>query len=109
MASNVSDILDDLQRSGFRDLAGAHGAAHVPVSRELLNRIVAEAVEGHRAGRRVEVQPRPGERVDVIVTPAGGLVPPLAIALVVERLPGCRGSPLLVLRRAFAAWLDGSA
>ena len=109
MASNVSDILDDLQRSGFRDLAGAHGAAHVPVSRELLNRIVAQAVEGHRAVRRVEIQPRPGDRFDVIVTPAWALVPPLTIALVVDRQPEFPGSPILVLRWSFAAGLDAIA
>jgi hypothetical protein len=109
MATNVLTILDELQRSGFRDIAGAHVFAHVPVSRELLNRLVAQALEEHRAVRRVEIQPRPGDRFDVIVTLAWALVPPLTVAVVVDRQPELPASPTLVLRWSLAAGLAAIA
>jgi len=109
MASNVPDILEDLQRSGFRDIAGAHLFAHLPVSRELLNRLVAPAVEGHRAVKRVEIEPQAGDRFDVIVTLTWALVPPFTITVVVDRQPEFPASPTLVLRWSLAAGLGAIA
>jgi len=109
MAPNVSDILNDLQRGGLRDIAGAHVFAHVPVSPALINRLAAQAIDGHRAVKRVEIHPRPGDRFDVIVTLAWALVPPLTIAVAVDRQPEFPSSPTLVLRWSFAAGLDAIA
>jgi len=109
MATNVADILNDLQRSGLRDVAGAHVFAHVPVSRALVNRLAAEAIDGHRTLKRVDVQPRDGDRFDVTVTLAWALVPPLTIAVAVDRQPEFPSSPTLVLRWSLAAGLDAIA
>ena len=109
MAPNVADILNDLQRGNLRDIAGAHVFAHVPLSRELLNRLVAQAIEGHRAVKRVEIQPRPRDRFDVVVTLAWALVPPLTIAVTVDRQPELPASPTLVLRWSLAPGLDAIA
>jgi hypothetical protein len=106
---NGSDILDDLRGSGFRDLAGAHLFAHVPVSRALLDRLAAQAIDGHRAVKRVEIQPRPGDRFDLVVTLAWALVPPLTIAVAVDRQPEFPASPTLVLRWSLAPGLDAIA
>ena len=84
------------------DLAGSHVSARIPVSRALLNGLVAEALAGRRIPvRSVDIQPRAGDRFDAVVTMSWPLVPALTVSFVVERQPSFPASPQLVLRYSF--------
>jgi hypothetical protein len=53
--------LVDLSNIPFADLAGSHVSARIPVSRALMNRLVADALAGRKTPvRTVEIQPRAG-------------------------------------------------
>jgi len=94
-----ADLLADLRRSGFDDLAGSHFSARIPVSRALLNRVVAHVVQKSAAPvRDVDVRPLDGDRFAAVVTTNWRLVPPLKIAFAIERQPAFPESPALVLR-----------
>jgi hypothetical protein len=94
-----SDLLADLRRSGFNDLAGSRFAARIPVSRALLNRVVAHVVQKAAAPvRDIDVRPLDGDRFDAVVTTNWRLMPPLKIAFAIERQPAFPESPALVLR-----------
>jgi len=59
-------LLSDLP---LGDLAGSHVSARIPVSRALLNRLVADALAGRKTPiRTVDIQPRAGDRFDAVVT-----------------------------------------
>jgi hypothetical protein len=93
------ELLGYLESSSFRDLVGARVTARVPVSRLLVNRLAAEALEKTTAPvSAVDVQPRAGDRFDVRVTLTWAFVPPLKVTLVVERQPRFPDAPTLVLR-----------
>jgi hypothetical protein len=92
-------ILRYLESSSFRDLAGTHLDARIPVSRHLLNRVAADALKRTAAPvRNVDVQPHDGDRFDVVVALAWPFVPPLRIAFVIESQPRLPQLPVLVLR-----------
>jgi hypothetical protein len=95
----VSELLAHLQSTSFADLAGTRVSARVPVSRGLINRLVARALQGRSAPvRQVDLRPHDGDKLDAIVTLTLPLVPPLKVAVVVERQPQFPSSPVLVLR-----------
>jgi hypothetical protein len=92
----------DLSNIPFADLAGSHVSARIPVSRALLNRLVADALAGRRIPvRSVDIQPRAGDRFDAVVTMSWPFVPALTVSFVVEQQPGFPASPQLVLRYSF--------
>jgi len=96
---DAARVLRDLESSGFRDLAGTRASARIPVSRSLVNRVVADALRGTSAPiRQVDVQPRSGDRFDVTITVTWPFVPPLTVAVVVERQPRFPELPILVFR-----------
>ena len=71
----------------------------MPASRSLLNRLAAHALEGTTTPvREVDIRPRAGDLVDVMVTVTWPFVPPLKVQVAVERQPQFPGSPILVLR-----------
>jgi hypothetical protein len=94
-----SDLLADLRRSGLNDLAGSRLSAHIPVSRALLNQVVAHVVQKSAAPvRDLDIRPLDGDRFDAVITTKWRLVPPLKIAFAIERQPAFPDSPALVLR-----------
>jgi hypothetical protein len=95
----ASQLLAQLQSSAFRDVAGSRISARIPVSRSLVNELVAQALAGRTTlVRRVDIQPREGDRLDAIVRVSLPLVPPLNVAIAIERQPQFSASPVLVLR-----------
>ena len=83
-------------------MAGSHLSARIPVSRALLNRLVADALAGRKIPvRSVDIQPRAGDRFDAVVTMSWPFVPALTVSFVVEQQPGFPASPQLVLRYSF--------
>ena len=99
MAFHASQLLAYLKSSAFRDLAGTRVSARIPVSRSLLNRVAADALQGSTAPvRGVDIRPRAGDEFDVLITLSWPFVPPLKVTFVVERQPEFPASPMLVLR-----------
>ena len=86
----------------FADFAGSRVSARIPVSRALLNRLVAEALAGRKTPvRAVDIQPRAGDRFDAVITVSWPFVPALTVTFTVDQQPSFPASPLLVLRWSF--------
>ena len=99
MDANVSELLTSLQSSGFRDIAGSRASARIPVSRSLVNRLVAQALQGTSAPlREVDVRPHAGDQFDLVLTLSWPFVPPLKVAVTVAQQPAFPASPVLVFR-----------
>jgi hypothetical protein len=97
MTASVAELLTALQSSGFRDIAGSRASAQIPVSRSLVNRLVAQALRGSSTPvREVDVRPHNGDEFDVVLTLSWPLVPPLKVAVRVARQPEFPASPVLV-------------
>ncbi len=91
-----------LTSSGFRDIAGSRVSARIPVSRALLNRVVADALQGTTTPvRSVDIRPRAGDEFEVFIAVSWPFIPPLKVIFVVERQPQFPASPMLVLRWSF--------
>jgi hypothetical protein len=105
-AAYFSDLMAGLRASGFRDLPGARVSAHIPLTRALLNRMVAGALTGSSTPvRAVDITPLPGDRFDALVTLSWPLVPPLKVTFTIEQQPLFPASPVLVLRWSFLGGL----
>ena len=99
MAVDPSQLLAHLKSSAFRDIAGSRVKARVPVSRSLLNRVVADALRGTTAPvRSVDIRPRAGDELELLITLSWPFVPPVKLTFIVERQPQFPASPELVLR-----------
>lgn len=110
MDAFVSQLLAHLQSSSFRDVAGSRVSARIPVSRSLLNGLVAHALQGDATPvRQVDVRPREGDQFDAIVTVSWPFVPPLKVAIAVDRQPQFPASPVLVLRWSLLGGLGAIA
>jgi hypothetical protein len=95
----VSELLTHLQSTSFADLAGTRVSARIPVSRVLVNQLVARALQGRATPvRQVDIRPHEGDKLDAFVTLTLPLVPPLKVGIAVERQPQFPSSPVLVLR-----------
>ena len=98
----LATLLAELRATGFRDLAGARLSASVPVSAALLNRLIAGALAGSGAPvRSVDVQPRAGDQIDVVIKVTWPFVPALTARLTIEQQPAFPASPRLTLRWSF--------
>jgi hypothetical protein len=95
----ASELLAHLQSSAFRDIAGSRVSARIPISRALLNQLVAQALRGRTTPvRQVDIRPRDGDQLDAVVTVSWPFVPPLKVAIAVDRQPQFPGPAVLVLR-----------
>lgn len=109
-AGYFSALLTNLQASGFRDVPGGRVSAHIPVTRALLNRVVADAIKGSAAPvRSIDIVPRAGDEFDALVTLTWPLVPTLKVTFRIEQQPRFPASPLLILRWSFLGGLGAFA
>ena len=102
-------ILQSLQSTGFRDLAGTDVAATVPISERLINEFVAASLTNHRHLREASVHPEAGNRFSVRVSPRAAMLPSLTIKLEIVRQPEMPHAPELVLKMATMGGLFGMA
>ena len=102
MAFHASKLLEYLTSTAFRDIAGSRVSARIPVSRALLNRVVADALPATTTPvRSVDIRPRAGDEFEVLIAVSWPFIPPLKVTFVVERQPQFPASPVLVLRWSF--------
>jgi hypothetical protein len=103
-------ILQDLESSGFRDVAGARASVTVPVAEPLLNRLVAAALPPDGAVRELSISPEAGNRFLVRVRLAKpAFLPTLKLNVSIGRQPDFPRSPVLELRIAMPPLLAGLA
>jgi hypothetical protein len=70
----------------------------IPVARSLVNAVIEQALKGRNAPvKTIDVQPRDGDRMDVIVGVTWPFVPVLTVGVTIERQPAFPASPILVL------------
>ena len=95
----LSQILEGLRASGFRDLAGARVTATLPIGERLLNEVIAGSLPRNGMVRGVTVHPQPGDLIGVHVDLTGvPLVRSIDPTLVIERQPELPGAPQIVFR-----------
>jgi hypothetical protein len=110
MAVDLPGLLAELRSSGFREIAGTRVSARIPLSRALINRLVADALAGTTAPvRQVDVRPGTDDRFDVVITVSWPFVPPLTVAFYIEQQPQFPASPVLVLRWSLLGGIGGFA
>jgi hypothetical protein len=98
-AASFVNLLRFLESSSFHDLAGTHLDATIPVSRQLLNHLAADALKQRSLPvRDVDIQPHAGDQFDIVVNLTWPFVPPVRSRFVVELQPRLPESPTLVLR-----------
>jgi hypothetical protein len=106
----AAELLAGLRQSGFRDVAGSRASVVLPVSRALLNRVVAQALQGTNAPvSSVDIRPHDGDRFDAVVTLTSRFAPALPIVFAIERQPQFPDDPVLVLRWSFLGGLGAFA
>jgi hypothetical protein len=95
----LAALLEHLQASRFRDVAGARASVVVPVSEALLNAVIAASIPANAPVREVAIRPEASNRMLVrvrLTKPA--FLPPVNVGVLIERQPEFPGSPELVLR-----------
>jgi hypothetical protein len=102
-------ILQQLQASQFRDLAGSHIDATVPISEGLVNAALEAFLPPEAPVRNVAIRPETGDRFSVRIVPKMSLLPAITLKLVIEEQPRLPESPVLVLRMATLSGLFGLA
>lgn len=103
------EILNHLQSTGFKDVAGTRLSGTIPLSERLINEVVAASIPRGGHVREAHVRPEPGGRLSVRVAPRAALLPSLTLKLQIERQPEFPGNPVLVLRMAKMGGLLGMA
>src|SRR5829696_7729389 len=107
--AKMLELLQHLRASRFRELAGAHAAAAVPVSEALLNQLIAASLPLHAPVRSVTVLPESGNHLSVRIVPKVGLLPAITLKLAIEQQPQLPANGLLVLRMVTLGGLFGLA
>lgn len=99
MSDRLTQIVERLRGSGFRELAGARVTATVPVDEGLLNEFIAASLPRGGAVRDLTLHPQAPNRLGVRVKLARpDFLPPISATILIERQPELPGSPLLGCR-----------
>jgi hypothetical protein len=91
-------MLHEQQRGGFPGLAGAQLSATIPISDELISRVIAEHLPSRAPVREVSLVAHAGNEFTVrvrLTRPA--MLPPIQVRLAIEQQPALPMSPVLVL------------
>ena len=107
--ASLKEIVESLHATGFRDIAGATLAADVPISEELLDRVIASTLPAQAPVRAVTVRPEPGDHLSVRIVPKAGFIPAMTLKLLIETQPDLPASPTLTLRMMTLGGLFGLA
>jgi hypothetical protein len=103
------EILNQLQSTNFRDVAGARVSGVIPISESLIDTLIAASLPPTAPVRQVQIRAVPGGRFSVRIAPRASFVPSITLKLEIVRQPELPGSPLLVLRMATMGGLMGFA
>lgn len=87
----------------LRDVAGARVSGEVPVSGDVVNKLIAERIAQHPQIAAVRVQPQQGDLLAVELVPRARMVPTLRLSVRIERQPQFPQEPTLLLRWSMPA------
>lgn len=97
--SELTQLVERLRASGFRDVAGTRIAARIPIAEPLLNELIATLLPKSGAVRQLTLHPQPNDRIGLRVKLARPeALPPITATLVIERQPELPYKPTLALR-----------
>jgi hypothetical protein len=110
----VNQLLNDLRRRRFANLAGSRAAVDLAIPQRLINHVLADAfVESEGRLRGVTVTIHPDYRFHLDLQLSRSFVPSIAVEVVLDRQPSLPDTPELVFRWRTAlpglASLAGSA
>jgi hypothetical protein len=95
----VSELLNELRRAGFADLAGSRAAVDLAISETLINRAIADALaRSHGRLRGVTVTVHPEYRFHLDLQLSRAFVSSVAVEAVLDRQPSLPEAPELVFR-----------
>ena len=80
MTNDLSQFVERLRASGFRELAGTRIAARIPVAESLLNDLVARFRPESGAIRQLTLHPQPNGPDRRTPGPTDGTIPPSHVA-----------------------------
>jgi hypothetical protein len=99
MDQQLDLLLSRLRASRFSDLRGARADVTLPVSDQLLNDLIAEALPPSAPVRDLQLTSKPGNRIAVrFKLTAASFFPPIKVGLVIEGQPELPASPILMLK-----------
>jgi len=99
MTTDLSQLVERLRASGFRDMAGTRIAARVPIAESLLNELIAGWLPESGAIKQLTLHPQPNDRLGLRVKLARPeVLPPITATLVIERQPELPYKPTLAVR-----------
>ena len=91
-------LLREQQSDGFPDLAGTAVSAAIPISDQLISRVIAERIPSTAPVREVLLAAHAGNQITIRVrVTKPGFLPPIQMRLAIEQQPVLPGSPILVL------------
>jgi hypothetical protein len=85
------------------DLTGTTLAGEIPVSENLINRLIARKLERHAQLASIRVAAQNGDQMIVRVEPRARLIPTLSVLLRIEKQPDLPRDPTLRLRWSMPA------
>lgn len=98
-----ADTLRERTGIDIREIAGATLRGELPVSNDLVNRLIAERLRDHPQIASVRVEALADDAVAIHLVPRARLLPPLRVAARIERQPDLPRDPTLVLRWSMPA------
>jgi hypothetical protein len=94
----VARLLHELERTRFRDLAGARVSTTIPISERLLNEILTTFKPADAPVQELSVRPLAGNRFSVRVKVGKAFVPPITVHLDIVSQPVLPDRPVAEFR-----------
>ena len=87
------------QSDGFPDLAGTEVSATIPISDQLISRVIAQRVPPTAPVRELLLVAHPGNEITLRVRLTGpAILPPVQVRLAIDQQPDLPASPVVALR-----------
>ena len=107
--AKLTVLLDELQASKFRQLAGARVTADVPIAEPLLNDLIAASLPPGAPIRSASIHPDANDQFSLRIVPKAAIMPAITLKLTIELQPQLPSNPVLVLKMVTLGGLFGLA
>jgi hypothetical protein len=99
MNQGFKQLLAELRRGGFAELAGSRAGADLTIPESIVNRAAAALLaDAPGRVRELEIRVEPGDRFHMKLRLAHSFVPSIGIEATIERQPELPHSPAMVLK-----------
>ena len=100
---SINDIVRQRLGVDLREFAGGNVSGEIPLSDDLVNRLIAERLANHPQIAALRLQAQEGDAIAIQLLPRMRMMPPLRIAARIERQPEFPQRPILVLQWSMPA------